>query len=64
MHLTNYTRPGIAYVAGQLSRYTHCPNKNYWTTLYRVLKYLKVTIDYNLTYCDFSSILKGYSDAN
>jgi len=64
MHLMNYTRPDIAYVMGWLSRYTQCPNKDHWTTLYRGLKYLKGTINYSLTYCDFSSTLEGYSDAN
>ena len=49
---------------GRLSRYTHCPNKDHWTALYRVLKYLKGTINYSLTYCGFPSVLEGYSDAN
>ena len=49
---------------GRLSRYTHCPNKDHWTSLYRVLKYLKGTINYSLTYCGFPSILEGYSDTN
>ena len=64
MHLMNYTRPDITYVVGLLSRYTHCPNEDHWTVLYQVLKYLKGTINYTLTYCDFPSILEGYSDAN
>ena len=64
MHLMNCTRPDITYDVGRLSRYTHCPDKNHSTALYRVLKYLKETINYNLLYCDFSSILKRYSDAN
>ena len=51
MHLMNYTRPDIAYAVGRLSRYTHCPNKDHWIALYRVLKYLKGTINYSLTYC-------------
>ena len=60
----NYTRPDIAFVVGRLSCYPHCPDKDHWITLYRVLKYLKGTINYNLTYCDFSSVLEGYSDAD
>jgi len=64
MHLMNYTRPDIAYVVGRLSRYTHCPDKDHWIALYRVLKYLKGTIDYGLTFCGFPSVLEGYSDAN
>ena len=49
---------------GRLRRYTHCPDKDHWTALYRVLKYLKETINYNLTYDSFPSILEGYLDAN
>ena len=64
MHLMNYTRPDIAYVVGRLNRYTHYPNKDHWIALYRVLKYLKGIINYNLTYCGFPSVLEGYSDAN
>jgi len=64
MQLMNYTRLDVAYVVGRLSRYTHCPEKDYWITLYRVLKYLKGTINHSLTYCGFSSILEGHSDAN
>ena len=64
MHLMNYTCPDIAYTMGRLSRYTHYPNKDHWTTLYRVLKYLKETINYTLTYCGFPSVLEGHSDAN
>ena len=29
-----------------------------------MLKYLKGTINYSLTYCGFLSVLDGYSDAN
>ena len=64
MHLMNYTRLDIAYVMGRLSRYTYCPNKDHWTILYQVLKYLKRTINYSLTYCGFLSALERYLDAN
>ena len=60
----NYTRPDITYAMGRLDRYTHCLNKDHWTTLYPVLKYLKGTINYSLMYCGFPSVLEGYSDAN
>ena len=29
MHLMNYTRPDITYTMGQLSRYTHCLDKDH-----------------------------------
>ena len=60
----NYTQPDIAYAVGRPSCYTHCSNKDHWRVLYRVLKYLKETINYSLTYCGFPSVLEGYTDAN
>ena len=49
MYLMNSTRSDIAYSVGRLSRYTQNPNKDHQTTLERVAKYLKGTIDYDLT---------------
>lgn len=64
MYLTNCTRPDISYAVGRLSRYTQSPNKEHWTAISRVLKYLKGTLNYELKYAGFPSVLEGYSDAN
>ena len=64
MYLTNCTRPNIAYIVGRLSRYTQSPNKDHWTVIRRVLKYLRGTISYGLCYSGFPSVLEGFSDAN
>ena len=40
LHLMNFTQPNITYVVNRLSRYTHDPNKDHWTMLHRVMKYL------------------------
>ncbi|XP_048605020.1 secreted RxLR effector protein 161-like [Brassica napus] len=55
------TWPDIAYAAGRLSIYT---STQHWQALKRVLKYLKGTINYGLSYVGFSSVLEGYSDAS
>ena len=60
----NYTRPDISYVVNRLRRYTHNPRKEHWTTIDRVLKYPRGTMNFGLTYCGFPTILEGYSDAN
>lgn len=64
MYLMNNTRPGIAYAVNRLSRYTHIPNKEHWTALERLAKYLKGTIDYGLNFGRSPPIHEGYSDAN
>ncbi|GJY31769.1 zinc finger, CCHC-type containing protein [Tanacetum coccineum] len=37
---------------------------DHWQAIQRVLKYLKKTMDYSLTYTGYSSILEGYTDAS
>ena len=64
MFLTNCTRPDIAYVVGRLSRYTHNPSIEHWDAISRLLRYLKGTYDYGLSYCGYPTILEGYCDAN
>nr|KAJ0226697.1 hypothetical protein LSAT_V11C100011720 [Lactuca sativa] len=58
------TRPDIAYVVGRLSRYTSNPSSHRWQAVSRVFKYLKVTMNYGLTYIGYPSVLEGYSDAS
>ena len=53
MFLTNCTRPDIAYAVGRLSRYTHNPSIEYWDAISRLLRYLKGTFDYGLSYCGY-----------
>ena len=64
MFMTNCTRPDIAYVVGRLSRYTHNPSIEHWDAISRLLRYLKGTFDYGLSYCGYPAILEGYCDAN
>jgi hypothetical protein len=64
MHLINFTRPNIAYAVSRLSRYTHNPNHEYWSTLVRLMKYLRGKKNYGILYGGYPTILEGYSDAN
>ncbi|XP_070030835.1 secreted RxLR effector protein 161-like [Nicotiana tabacum] len=64
MHLMNFISPDIAYVVCRLSRYTHNPNMEHWSTLDRLMKYLRGTMNYAILYSGFPSTLEGYSDAN
>ena len=64
MFLTNCTCPDIAYAVGRLSRYTHNPSIEHWDAISKLLRYLKGTFDFGLSYYGYPTVLKGYCDAN
>nr|GEV68061.1 hypothetical protein [Tanacetum cinerariifolium] len=64
MYAMTSTRPDIAYAVGRLSRFTSNPSGQHWKAITRVLKYLRGTKDYGLSYIGYSSVLEGYSDAS
>ncbi|GKF36893.1 hypothetical protein Tco_0113651 [Tanacetum coccineum] len=64
MYAMTCTRLDIAFAIGKLSRYTSNPGTQHWQKIQRVLKYLKKTIDYELTYTGYLSMLKGYTNAS
>ncbi|GJT17431.1 zinc finger, CCHC-type containing protein [Tanacetum coccineum] len=64
MYAMTYTRPDVPFVVGKLSRYTSNPGTQQWQAIQRVLKYLKKTMDYRLTYTGYLSVLEGYTDAS
>ncbi|GKF56389.1 zinc finger, CCHC-type containing protein [Tanacetum coccineum] len=64
MYAMTCTRPDIAFAVGKLSRYTSNLGTQHWQAIQRVLKYLKKTMDYSLTYTGYPSVLEGYTDAS
>ena len=58
-------RPDIAYIVGMLGRYLSNPGMEHWKAAKRVLRYLKKTRDFMLTYrkSDHLEII-GYSDSD
>ncbi|GKB18506.1 zinc finger, CCHC-type containing protein [Tanacetum coccineum] len=64
MYAMTCTRPDIAFAMGKLSRYTSNPGTQHWQAIQRVLKYLKKTMDYRLTYTGYPLVLEGYTDAS
>ncbi|GJS25574.1 zinc finger, CCHC-type containing protein [Tanacetum coccineum] len=64
MYAMTCTRPDIAFAVGKLSRYTSNPRTQHRKAIQRVLKYLKKTMDYSLTYTGYPLALEGYTDAN
>ena len=64
MYAMTCTRPDIAFAVGKLSRFTSNPGPQHWLAIRRVLRYLKGTINYGITYSGEPPILEGYSDAS
>ena len=60
MYIMNCTRPNIAYSIGKLARYTSNRRNDHWSALVKVLRYLKYTLDYGLTYTKDLVMLIGY----
>ncbi|XP_043703860.1 secreted RxLR effector protein 161-like [Telopea speciosissima] len=58
------TRRDIAFAVGKLSRYTSNPSNLHWKVVFRVLRYLKRTIDYGICYTGYPVVLEGYTDAS
>lgn len=68
------TRPDIAYAVTALSQFSHNPGPIHWSGVKRLLRYLRGTMDYKLTYSGSSSssppdihsfpVLSGYCDSD
>ena len=50
MYLATSTRPDISFAVGTLARFSSKPNKSHWIALKRVLRYLKGTVGYGITF--------------
>ncbi|GJS81335.1 zinc finger, CCHC-type containing protein [Tanacetum coccineum] len=64
MNSMTCSKPNIAFAVGKLSRYTSNPGTQYWKAIQWVLKYLKKTMDYKLTYTGYPSVLEGYTNTS
>lgn len=64
MYLAMATRPDIAHAVSWLSRYNDCYDRTHWTAAKRVLRYLKGTAHYGVTYKVSDKPLFGYVDAD
>jgi hypothetical protein len=59
------TRPNIAFAVNKVSQFSHDPHDVHWTTIKRILLYLKNTISYGLLIRPSSSTqLVAFSDAD
>lgn len=58
------SRPDICFPVNLLSRYVENPGKPHWGAVKRVLRYLKGTINFGITYGGNNDGIVGYSDAD
>lgn len=59
------TRPDIAFIVGVLGRYMSNPGMDHWKAAKRVMRYLRGTKDYMLTYRRSDQLeIIGYSDSD
>lgn len=60
-----HTRPDLSFVVGMLSRYMHEPRESHNVLLKQVLRYLRGTLSYGLSYERADGMkLIGYSDSS
>jgi len=65
MHLMVSSRPDLAYAVGYVARFMENPGKVHWIAVKRIMRYLKGTKDYAITFKKNVPLkLEGYSDAD
>lgn len=64
IYLANATRPDIAFVASALSRFCTDPGEQHWFLAKRVLRYLKGTSTFGITYEKNKQELCAYTDSD
>lgn len=66
LYISQITRPDISFVINLLSKYNQKPEMSHWLALKRVMRYLKGTEEYRLSYKQNSeeNMTHGYCDAD
>ena len=67
MYLATFTRPYIAYTVSQLARFNVNPGSEHWKAVKNLFHYLKVTVDFKLTYAPnplSNELFSVYTDAD
>ena len=65
IYRSSRTRPDIAYAVSNVAQFSAKPNKQHWTAVKRILRYLQGTKFFGLLYAkEESKECVGYSDAD
>ncbi|XP_017189746.1 uncharacterized mitochondrial protein AtMg00810-like [Malus domestica] len=59
-----FTRPDIAFSVHQVCQFMQCPMVSHYTAVKRILRYLKGTMTYGLSYSSSALDIKAFSDAD
>jgi hypothetical protein len=59
------TRPDLSFAVNKVCQYLHAPTEDHWSTVKRILMYLKSNTKIGLSICQSNSLLmSAYSDAD
>lgn len=58
LYITLGTRPDITYAVIRLTKYASNPSKEHFIAIKRILRYLKATKNYGITFYSFKSLYK------
>lgn len=64
LYLSTHTRPDITYAVNTLAQFMQNPGRPHWEAAKRILRYLKKTRTYALTFGNVAGPLEGFSDAD
>ena len=63
-YLSTMTRPDITYAVSNVAKFCSNPTKEHWTSVKRIMRYLKGTQNYGLLYKKVNSNTVGFSDSD
>ena len=64
LYASNGSRPDISYAVSLLARFSTNPHPRHWQAAKRVLRYLRLTTQYHITYAGTSGQIAGYVDTD
>lgn len=64
LYLSQITRPDLSFAASALSQFCSNPGITHWQLAKRVLRYIKGTVEYGITYKKNDKNMCAYADAD
>ena len=64
LYLTTCTRPDLASAVFKLSQYLHNPGLAHWDATHHLLRYIKGTVGWDISYQVFVGSAPGYCDSD
>lgn len=64
LFIAQATRPDISFAVNNVSRFNKSHTQAHWAAVKRIMRYLKKTMDYKLTYGNSEGIMEAFTDAD